>query len=237
MHARLSRCTADSAVLPHQLLSQLCFYNNCIDICCIRCVRYARSVSASFRESANYSLAGKAYSAITLERRFRYNSQKHERIWTRQYISGDCHEISHKIWGKSPLPKWTNVFDDKALFCRSSNAAFRPLILSGNRSFHASAHSIDDARGIMFSHCPSVCAVCRRFLVEKGDMNRCLCSYTGEQFRNLCVILQASKMTRKTVHTHRASDHQAAKLVAALLRVARVTAGLAESNGSLPPAL
>ena len=31
--------------------------------------------------------------------------------------------------------------------------------------------------------------------------------------------------------------HQAAKLVAAVLRVARVTAGLAESNGSLPPGL
>ena len=40
---------------------------------------------------------------------------------------------------------------------------------------------------------------------------------------------------RQTVHTHRASVHQAAKLVAALLRVAGVTAGLAESNGSLPP--
>jgi len=37
--------------------------------------------------------------------------------------------------------------------------------------------------------------------------------------------------------THRASVHQAAKLIAALLRVARVTAGLAESNGSLPPGL
>ena len=33
---------------------------------------------------------------------------------------------------------------------------------------------------------------------------------------------------------YHASVHQAAKLVAALLRVARVTAGLAESNGSLP---
>ena len=33
---------------------------------------------------------------------------------------------------------------------------------------------------------------------------------------------------RQTVHTHRASVHQAGKLVAALLRVARVTAGLAE---------
>jgi len=42
---------------------------------------------------------------------------------------------------------------------------------------------------------------------------------------------------RHTVHTHRASVRQAAKSVAALLRVARVTAGLAESNGSLPPGL
>jgi len=42
---------------------------------------------------------------------------------------------------------------------------------------------------------------------------------------------------RQTVHTHCASAHQAAKLVAALLRVAGVTAGLAESNGSLPPGL
>jgi len=41
---------------------------------------------------------------------------------------------------------------------------------------------------------------------------------------------------RQTVHTHRASVHQAAKLVPALVRaVAGVTAGLAESNGSLPP--
>ena len=42
---------------------------------------------------------------------------------------------------------------------------------------------------------------------------------------------------RQTVHTHRASVHKAEKLVAALIRVARVTAGLAESNGSLPPGL
>jgi len=39
---------------------------------------------------------------------------------------------------------------------------------------------------------------------------------------------------RQTVHTHCASVHQAAKLVAALLRVEGVTAGLVESNGSLP---
>jgi len=42
---------------------------------------------------------------------------------------------------------------------------------------------------------------------------------------------------RQTVHTHCASVHQAAKLVAALLRVAGVTADLVESNGSLPPGL
>jgi len=42
---------------------------------------------------------------------------------------------------------------------------------------------------------------------------------------------------RQTVHTLCASVHQAAKLVEALLRVARVTAGLAESNGKLPPGL
>jgi len=39
---------------------------------------------------------------------------------------------------------------------------------------------------------------------------------------------------RQTVHTHRASVCQAAKLVAALLSVAGVTEGQAESNGSLP---
>jgi len=42
---------------------------------------------------------------------------------------------------------------------------------------------------------------------------------------------------RQTDHTHCASVHQAAKLVAALLMVARVTAGVAESNGSLPPGI
>ena len=41
----------------------------------------------------------------------------------------------------------------------------------------------------------------------------------------------------QTVHTHLASIHQAAKLVAAPLRVTGATAGLAESNGSLPPGL
>ena len=47
---------------------------------------------------------------------------------------------------------------------------------------------------------------------------------------------------RQTVHTRRAFVHQATKLAAALLRVARVGTvlhciGLAESNDSLPPGL
>jgi len=42
---------------------------------------------------------------------------------------------------------------------------------------------------------------------------------------------------RQTLHTHRACVHQAAKLVADLLRVASVTACLAESIASLPPGL
>jgi len=39
------------------------------------------------------------------------------------------------------------------------------------------------------------------------------------------------------VHTHRACVHQVAKLVVGPLRVARATADLAESNGSLSPGL
>jgi len=57
-------------------------------------------------------------------------------------------------------------------------------------------------------------------------------SAEGPEFKS-----QPRRCLRQTVHTHCASVHQAAKLVAALLRVARVTAGLAESTGSLPSGL
>ena len=53
----------------------------------------------------------------------------------------------------------------------------------------------------------------------------------------IAVATLSGNSLRQTVHTHRASVHQAAKLVATLLRVAGVTAGLAESIGSLPPGL
>ena len=53
----------------------------------------------------------------------------------------------------------------------------------------------------------------------------------------IAVATLSGDSLRQTVHAHCASVHQAAKVVAALLRVAGITAGLAESNGSLPPGL
>ena len=58
----------------------------------------------------------------------------------------------------------------------------------------------------------------------------------GPGFKYAAATLSGNSL-RQTAHTHRASVHQAAKLAAAILRVARVSAGLAESNGSLPPGL
>jgi len=53
----------------------------------------------------------------------------------------------------------------------------------------------------------------------------------------IAVTTLSGNSLRQTAHTHRASVHQAAKLVAALLRAVGVTAGLAESTGSLPTSL
>ena len=53
----------------------------------------------------------------------------------------------------------------------------------------------------------------------------------------IAVVTLSGNSLGQTVHTRRAFVHQAAKLVAALLRVARVTAVLAECNGSLPSGL
>ena len=44
----------------------------------------------------------------------------------------------------------------------------------------------------------------------------------------IAVATLSGNSLRQTVHTHRASVHQATNLVTALLRVARVTAGLPE---------
>jgi len=53
----------------------------------------------------------------------------------------------------------------------------------------------------------------------------------------IAVATLSGNSLRQTVHTNCAFVHQAANLVAALLSVAGVTAGLAESNGSLPSGL
>jgi len=53
----------------------------------------------------------------------------------------------------------------------------------------------------------------------------------------LAVATLSGNSLRQTAHTHRASVHQTAKLVAALLSIAEVTAGLVESTGSLPMGL
>ena len=53
----------------------------------------------------------------------------------------------------------------------------------------------------------------------------------------IAVATLSGNSLRQTVHTHCASVHQAAKLTVVLLRVVRVTAGLVESNCSLPPGL
>ena len=66
---------------------------------------------------------------------------------------------------------------------------------------------------------------------EGGSVAEWLACWT--QAQKAWVQITAATL-RQIVHTHRASVHQAAKLVAALLRVVRVTAGLAEINGSLP---
>ena len=57
------------------------------------------------------------------------------------------------------------------------------------------------------------------------------CWTQAQKHRFKSVAMLSVDNLRQTVHT------QAAKLVATYLRVAGVTAGLAESNGSLPPGL
>ena len=53
----------------------------------------------------------------------------------------------------------------------------------------------------------------------------------------IAVAALSDNSLRQTAHTHHASVRWPAKLVAALLSVAGVTAGLAECNGSLSPGL
>ena len=74
-----------------------------------------------------------------------------------------------------------------------------------------------------------------------GSVAEWLACWTQEQKGpcrvQIAVVTLSGNSLRQTAHIHCASVHQAAKLVAPLLRVAWVTACLTESNGSLPPGL
>ena len=74
---------------------------------------------------------------------------------------------------------------------------------------------------------------------EGGSVAEWLACWTQAQKAQvqIAVATLSGNSLRITVHSHCAPVHQAATLTAALLRVAGVTAGLAESNGSLPPGL
>ena len=63
-------------------------------------------------------------------------------------------------------------------------------------------------------------------------------TYSARLRSRAWIQIAAATLSGNSVHIYRSSVHQTAKFVAALLgglRDARVTAGLAESNGSLPP--
>jgi len=77
------------------------------------------------------------------------------------------------------------------------------------------------------------------YFTSGGSIAEWLACWTQAQKARvqIAVATLSGNRLRQTVHTNSASVHQAAKLVAALLRLAGVTAGLAESNGSLPSGL
>jgi len=77
------------------------------------------------------------------------------------------------------------------------------------------------------------------YLTDGGSVAEWLACWTQAQKARVQIAAAtlSDNSLRQTVHTYRASVHQAAKLVAALLRAAGVTAGLVESNGSLPSGL
>ena len=84
-----------------------------------------------------------------------------------------------------------------------------------------------------------MCNTCTHCNATGGSVAEWLACWTQAQKARvqIAVAMLSSNSLKQSVHTHCASVHQAAKLVAAVLRVARVTEGQAESNGSLPPGL
>jgi len=87
--------------------------------------------------------------------------------------------------------------------------------------------------------CLSVCYKPLDVITSRHPATEWLACWTQAQKVSvqITVATLSGNSLRQTVHAHRAFIHQAEKLAAALLRVAGVTAGLAESNGSLLPGL
>ena len=75
-----------------------------------------------------------------------------------------------------------------------------------------------------------------RFIASVAEWSACWTQAQKARVQ-IAVATLSGNSVRQTVCTHCASVRQAAKLVAALLMVAGVTIGLAESNGILPPGL
>jgi len=74
-------------------------------------------------------------------------------------------------------------------------------------------------------------------LLVGGSVAEWLACWRRRAWVQIAAATLSGNSLRQTVHTHRASVHQATKLVAALLRIVGLTAGLAESDGSLPSGL
>jgi len=78
-------------------------------------------------------------------------------------------------------------------------------------------------------------------MARQINNNYLLISHTGLRHRRawvqITVAMLLGNSLSQTVHARRSSVLQAAKLIAALLRVVRVISGVAESGGSLPPGL
>jgi len=76
-------------------------------------------------------------------------------------------------------------------------------------------------------------------IILRGSAAEWLACWTQAQKARVLIAVAtlSGNSLRQTAHTHCSSVRQAAKLVVAVLRVAGITAGLAESNGSLPPGL
>ena len=115
----------------------------------------------------------------------------------------------------------------------ASKTANKPQFTSNSNIGHTRSTMLDGCHFNKFSHISTTVPY------KSGSVADWLTCWTQARKARvqIAVATLSGNSLRQTVRTHLAYVHLAAKLVAALLRVARVTVGLAESNGSLPPGL